>query len=383
MTAPSIKTFKSGLTAARFMTGCLLASLTFSACVTTEQRPVEPVKKPVPPEQAKAGTKDTKPVPVEPPKPELPPPPTAAEQEEFVKKQSDPDAEFGERGHDFATRLPANPAVGTLAEAAVVLGVIGGATQPLGLTTPSFEESDIGDATHAKSAGNGMSLEKMSKERGINLVDALNENAWLKSYGVARRVYQATQVTSDSEDYKKEVLAALHREATKWAKLSQEFGGAVIPPPPSADVPVAATTGTIPPPVEAPQDLPPPNPTDLRSGDAVLAEAQSLADRGNYEAAIKKANAVAPASPMYASAQEKVKDFSNLAVQDLRRKAAQSFQSAMPITDIKVRTQYLLQAKQYLEQAIKDYPAATQLPTVRDNLRVISRDLEKLQTEKG
>jgi D-aminopeptidase len=132
-----------------------------------------------------------------------------------------------------------------------------------------------------------------------------------------------------------------------------------------------------------PQDLPPPNPADLRGGDAVLAEAQSLADRGNFQAAIKKAATVSPTSPMHANAQEKIRDFSNLAVQDLRRKAAQSFQSAMPITDVNIRAQYLEQAKQYLEQAIKEYPQATQLPTVRDNLRVISRDLDKLQAEKG
>jgi hypothetical protein len=63
----------------------------------------------------------------------------------------------------------------------------------------------------------------------------------------------------------------------------------------------------------------------------------------------------------------------------LRRKAALAFQSALPVSDSKTKSGYLKQAKSYLEDAIKNFPDATQLPTVQDNLRVISADLEKLE----
>jgi lipid II:glycine glycyltransferase (peptidoglycan interpeptide bridge formation enzyme) len=85
---------------------------------------------------------------------------------------------------------------------------------------------------------------------------------------------------------------------------------------------------------------------------------------------------------MRSTAQEKVKEFSNRGVQDLRRKAADAFQNARPVSDPKARASYLQQAKGYLEEALKDYPDATLLPTVRDNLRMITRDLEQLTGEK-
>ena len=117
--------------------------------------------------------------------------------------------------------------------------------------------------------------------------------------------------------------------------------------------------------------------------DSTIAEAQKLADASRWQEAIKMASSVGKDHPSHPLAQERVKDYSNKAVQVLRKKAAAAFQSAIPITDAKTRAQYLRQAKTYLEDAIKNYPQASQLPTVRDNLRVISRDLDQLETEAG
>src|SRR5690606_23232175 len=127
----------------------------------------------------------------------------------------------------------------------------------------------------------------------------------------------------------------------------------------------------------------PPNPADLRSGDTLLADAQKLADQGNYKAALERIQYIPESSPLYSVAQEKTRDFSNRAVQDLRRKAAQAFRSALPSADLETRAQYLREAKAFLEQAIQNYPQAPQLPTVRENLRVISQDLERLENERG
>jgi hypothetical protein len=70
-------------------------------------------------------------------------------------------------------------------------------------------------------------------------------------------------------------------------------------------------------------------------------------------------------------------------VQDLRQKAAQAFQNAMPVADNRAKAVYLKQAKDLLEQALKDYPVADQLDTVRDNLAVITRDLSGIDREAG
>ncbi len=85
--------------------------------------------------------------------------------------------------------------------------------------------------------------------------------------------------------------------------------------------------------------------------------------------------------PFFDQAREKIKIYSNRAVQDLRQKAAQAFQNAMPVADNRAKAAYLKQAKELLEQALKDYPVADQLDTVRDNLAVITRDLSGIDQE--
>ena len=80
-------------------------------------------------------------------------------------------------------------------------------------------------------------------------------------------------------------------------------------------------------------------------------------------------------------AQEKLIEISNKAVHDLRKRAALAFQKAGPITDRNTRAAYLNEAKIYLEQALTLYPQAENLHTVRSNLVIIARDLEKLRAD--
>lgn len=120
--------------------------------------------------------------------------------------------------------------------------------------------------------------------------------------------------------------------------------------------------------------------TDLfRSGDNTLLEAESLATQGEYQNAIKKIATLEEHSPLFQIAQEKLIEISNKAVHDLRKRAALAFQKAGPITDQNTRAAYLNEAKSYLEQALTLYPQAENLHTVRSNLVIIARDLEKLQ----
>jgi hypothetical protein len=228
-----------------------------------------------------------------------------------------------------------------------------------------------------------LTLESLAKERDINLADALAENPLLHGYGVAKAFFTAVSKPGNSPEFKTEIISALKNQASNWQTLAQDMNAATdagtVPPQPepSAATPPPETTAA------APDDALPPDPAELHSSDSTLGEAQVLADRGDFKGAIKKAEAVDQASPLYNSAQEKVKEFSNRGVQDLRKRAAQAFQSAMPINDRKTRAQYLEQAKGYLEEALNSYPQASQLPTVRDNLRVISRDLEQVSPVGG
>lgn len=117
---------------------------------------------------------------------------------------------------------------------------------------------------------------------------------------------------------------------------------------------------------------------DLRRGDALLQEARQHAEKEDFKKAIQFAKQIDDRDPFYPAAQEKIKLFSNMAVQDLRKKAANAFQRALPVSDIDTKISYLQQAKEFLEQAINEFPEADQIQTVEQNLEVISQDLENL-----
>jgi len=352
----------------------LIAALVTTACITpgastTNNTAAKPTPKLKEKDADKTGEDDAtiRAVPI----------PKASAQLAFIRKHTSPNAPFAGPEHEFVSALPNKPESGSITEAALAIGLVKSVLHPLHGDQATFQEADItengeGAARTATSA----SLEQLCKERGLSLADALVENPLLSSFGVAKQVIAAMARSTNSDDFTNEVTVAVRGQANLWAGLAIELGGAtsVATSEPLTDAPGAVT------PHPEIEDVPP-NPADLRGGDSVLAEAQALADRGNFPAAIKKAGGVSEASPMHDAAKDKIKEFSNLALQDLRRKAAQAFQSAMPITDSKARAGYLQQAKAHLEDAIKNYPEATQLPTVRDNLRVISRDLEKLQAE--
>jgi hypothetical protein len=297
--------------------------------------------------------------------------PSEADQLAFVQRHSSPASAFGEKDHQLLAALAGKPEPGSVAEAALAVGLVKAVNNPLDTAKPSFDEQDLGGGAAKSSAA---SLESRCRERGLDLPGALAGNPLLATHGFAKQVVEELGRHRVSDDFKVDIQNALKRNAESWASLSGELGAAAPgsePPPPPEDAPAPVIS-----------DDAPLNPADLKGVDSALAEAEALADRGDYKAAIKKAKTLPPSSPMRSTAQEKVKEFSNRGVQDLRRKAADAFQNARPVSDPKARASYLQQAKGYLEEALKDYPDATLLPTVRDNLRMITRDLEQLTGEK-
>jgi len=345
----------------------IVISIFISGCVTTPKKQKKLISKAEDRTESKR-VKKTK-------RQEIPRPSDEQLFEFFTTHQSY-DSKFGEDEHQFISSLQRSPKAGSLAEAVLILGLAKTILHPLNTESSTFEESDIsGDTDQDYSASEnkhtGLSLEKLSNERGVNIADGLLENPYLYGYGVARQVYEAAKKSTNSVDWTDEVTSALNQHALAWSILAREMG--VIPDGNTEEVPQNTETTE---PVNVA-----PNPADLVSGDTLIVEAQKLVDQGKYEEAIKRVEMIDDSSPMYNVAVEKIKDFSDRAVQKLRRKAAQAYQSAMPVADKKIRLGYLTQARDYLEQAIEGFPAATQLPRVRDNLRVISRDLAKLQED--
>jgi tetratricopeptide (TPR) repeat protein len=111
----------------------------------------------------------------------------------------------------------------------------------------------------------------------------------------------------------------------------------------------------------------------------VLLDAQTYMDKGNYRPAIELLVAIPEEHQDYKIAQTKILDASNRGLQELRQKAAKSFQSAAPVRDVKAKIMYLKEAKSLLTQALNDYPKAAQVSTVQNNLSIIERQLAQLE----
>lgn len=288
----------------------------------------------------------------------------------FLQRQLSSGAAFTDADQQFIAGLKKNPPRGSLEEAALALGIIKkAANPPPGVRSTSFAESDLGKAPAPTQAQAG-SLEALAFAHELDLASALNYNPWLASDHVARLAGRSLNNGQCSEAFRSAILKSLGQRTDTWAKLMAEIhsGGAAMGPPAGAATPEVALAG----------------PADLKVGESGLADAQSLADRGEYKAAIRKAKALAgDQSPIRSAAIAKVSEFSNRAVQELRRQAAQAYQNSRPVADARARRAYLTQAKELLEQAVSDYPEATLLGTVRDNLNMIVKDLQQLPEGKG
>jgi hypothetical protein len=267
----------------------------------------------------------------------------------FIVRLSDENEPFKPEDKDALDQIPASPAVGSFAEAAIVVGVL---KMTLSNKLPSPE----------------MSLETQFKKRGVSLAEALKKNLVIKNHKVYRMAAQALAQTNNSPEFRTEVGSIIKSEADKWTDI--------------LNTPLPAATTTDAAPGTSEQTAQPTYSTaEFKKRDNLLWESELLAQRGMYKEAITKVTTINEADPFYPTAKEKIRDFSNKAVQTLRQKAAQAFENALPVSDPKSKTAYLEEAKKYLEEAIQDYPQADHISTVKENLAVISRDIERLQKQ--
>ena len=322
---------------------------------------------------------------------------------------------------------------GSLAEAILAVAIIKTVLFPSGgglMAHPfksrmGFEEKDIHPAAFSDNKGNlaVTSLETLSKNWNLDFPLALEKNRFLQSHEIYRATLRALAKGYNSDDFKRNIVSSMKVEATLWLALASAIGiidaklltgaalaeaegnfadfGAVLPK--ESGVPggqgEAGGTGVavasrI---AEGGTDLPvPANPSeaqqagqkgegtivDAEPSTGAISEAQKLAEGGKYKDATIKLRQIAPQSSLYPAAQEKLKSYSNVAVQDLRQKAAQAFQDSLSASDARSRASYLERAKGYLEEAINAFPEAGQLATVQENLSIISRNLEQLPPSK-
>jgi hypothetical protein len=240
--------------------------------------------------------------------------------------------------------------------------------------TPDQDETVAQADTQAEEANaqTATLLVTAIQELEINLQpwQALDRNPFLQLPRVYQFASQAIANLGDPPRDRQNLRELLQQRANTWANLTRSMPGAQA----ETDTQPAGSQ------MESKSiDLKRYSLADLNRGDSLLRQAQKFAERQEYKRAIKFAGRISNQDPMFPTAKEKIKEFSNRAVQDLRQKAAQAFQSALPVNDRNTKAAYLEQAKQYLVKALEEFPEADQLGTVKENLAVISKDLESLQ----
>lgn len=218
-------------------------------------------------------------------------------------------------------------------------------------------------------------LEQRLGQVDIDFNQEIAQNPYLQPITVTDRVLKYFQASQDTPEFKRNFIATLQNRANSWNQLyrvsnAESNTGEIENDITNRDR--VAEKKTV---AERTTNY---RAADMQMGDSILNKARSLAQKGNYKAAIQTAESVGPDSPFYPEAQDQIKAFSNQAVQGLRQKAAEAFQSSLPVVDSQTKAAYLSEAKKYLEQALQDYPDADHIQTVQDNLAVITRDLNSI-----
>ena len=330
---------------------------------------------------------------------------------QYVVTLSDPSQPFTDADREFLASLQPAPEPGSLREAAIVVGTLRACLEDTA-NIQSFKEKDLTAAEPqpphttpsassdlAKSPATtkqmpAVSLEGRLADKSVHLTQSLQRNMLLRSHRVFYLAQKVVALTENSAPFAKELNEMIVEEATQWAQL--------IPKAPLVQpLPIGVLSPTQPGAPTGGGGLTPPadssTKNDLNKGlaplvlspaassqpDSTLASAQQLADNGQFKQAVDQARKVGTGDPAYPEAKTKIKTFSNQAVQTLRQKAAQAFQNAMPASDASVKSAYLEQARVYLQQALTDFPDADSLDTVKENLTVISKDIERLETQKS
>jgi hypothetical protein len=115
-----------------------------------------------------------------------------------------------------------------------------------------------------------------------------------------------------------------------------------------------------------------------KDGQNLFASVKTLVDQEKYHEAILLLKGVKEDSLYYLTAKSRIKTLSNLAAEELRQSAAESFNKALPTSDINARMKYLVNSKNLLTKAKELYPESDQIETINQNLEIIDSNLKLL-----
>ena len=237
-------------------------------------------------------------------------------------------------------------------------------------------------------------LESLSSDYELNLGNEFVTNPFLGSLEVHKFAVLVILESDASQEFKvfhlREMLKSKqswnenHLQIEAWLKNGNTYFSAPKEEDLASDTAVSPTSSTTPavipippPPSTSPSDAA--NPVKAISTEPPsLGRAKELATSGNYLDSVAMLGQIPASSPEYPEAQTQLKSYSNTAVQDLRRKAAASYQNSLLVSDIETRKAYLSEAKKYLETALFNFPKTELKSTLQDNLQKISRQLDEL-----
>ena len=252
---------------------------------------------------------------------------------------------------------------------------------------------------------NYTSLDSLLSDSGFSFKRELDANPFLQNYIFAdlalRAAYQNQDTSSSSVT---EMKTAVKEKAAQWANLYDKMNNITHPMMPSTTPQATSSTEPSQPPAIAALpalpvvENPPPsstpqgeinqnntsnpisnNPTLMDPEADLLRNANELVEKNQFKNAITMLKRIDATSKFYQDVKVRIKIISNKAVSDLRTKAARSYQSAIPITDLKVRATYLTEARNFLVRAVEDYPDSDQLEAVKQNLATIDKSLQVMK----
>jgi hypothetical protein len=237
-------------------------------------------------------------------------------------------------------------------------------------------------------------LESLSSDYELNLGNEFVTNPFLGSLEIHKFAVFVILESDASQEFKvfhlREMLKSKqswnenHLQIEAWLKNGNTNFSAPKEEDLASDAAVSPTSST------APAFIPVPTPPSTSPSDGAspvkaisteppsLVRAKELATSGNYLDSVTMLAQIPASSPDYPEAQTQLKSYSNTAVQDLRRKAAASYQNSLLVSDIETRKAYLTEAKKYLETALFSFPKTELKSTLQDNLQKISRQLDEI-----
>ncbi len=259
-----------------------------------------------------------------------------------------------------------SPKVGSLEEAALCLSVLRSCLM------------------HAEEA---CDLAAIAQSKQLDLTTALKENFYLKNIAAQHLAFQAIEGgVKDNRELHDTLLAVLDANVKAWTPLAQELEAktsavdvAKAEEPNKEEASSNNDTAAEAPLVEEEKAKSLPfGPHEFNNEEQLLEHAKDLVAQSKFKEAVELLRKVEAQSVYYSTAQERLHESCNLAVQTLRQNAAKAFQNSLPVAEPKARQAYLKEAESFLQQALELYPEADQIATVQQNLTVIRKNLESL-----